>query len=119
MGCKKLMGLNRIVTWRFAEAPAHLRSLHTKAVAPDWVVLVPRALQSSDVEEAIKGGAISVACYDTPDGDLVYMGMTSVSPVPRENVQVVLPSTANAISTTQQEYSEAAETRPPVTSTNT
>lgn len=62
------------MVWRFAEAPAKFRSLHTHSGEPDWLVFVPRAMQSPDVDEAIARGAISVRRYDTPQGDIVYIG---------------------------------------------
>lgn len=72
------MGSNRITIWRFEDAPARLRALHAGASEPDWLVLVPRTFHSPDVDEAIVRGAVSVSRFDTPSGDIVYVGMASM-----------------------------------------
>ena len=62
------------MVWRFAEAPAKFRALHPHSGEPDWLVFVPGSMQSPEVDEAVARGAISVARYDTPQGDSVYVG---------------------------------------------
>jgi hypothetical protein len=72
---------DRLTMWRFATAPKTLKSLHRNAGTPDWVVFVPRALSGADLDAAIlhKGKPGQVARYETPDGDIVYMGTAQTS----------------------------------------
>jgi hypothetical protein len=67
--------------WRFTAAPKALQSLHRAAEKPDWLVFVPRALSGSDLDDAILRGAKpgQVARYETPKGDIVYVGTTQLS----------------------------------------
>jgi len=67
--------------WRFSAAPKTLKSLHRKKETPDWLVFVPRALTGADLDNAIlsKGEPGQVARYETPAGDVVYMGTASTS----------------------------------------
>jgi hypothetical protein len=71
------------MTWRFAAAPATLKSLHCQPETPEWLVLVPRALSGTDLHEAIMQGSKHVARYDTPDGDAVYIGTSPSDPPAR------------------------------------
>jgi hypothetical protein len=71
------------MTWRFASAPATLKSLHHGPGTPDWLVLVPSALGGADLHEAIMQGSKQVARYDTPDGDSVYVGTSQPDPSAR------------------------------------
>lgn len=70
------MKSDRLMMWRFAAAPKTLKSLHRKSGTPDWLVFVPRSLSGADLDDAIlhKGTPGQVARYETPDGDIVYMG---------------------------------------------
>jgi hypothetical protein len=67
---------DRIMIWRFTDAPQALQSLHRESEIPEWLTLVPRALAGTDLDVAILGGAKSgkIARYETPDGDIVYVG---------------------------------------------
>jgi hypothetical protein len=67
---------DRLMMWRFTAAPKTLKSLHRKPGTPDWLVFVPGALCGADLDDAIlhKGKPGHVARYETPDGDIVYMG---------------------------------------------
>ncbi len=68
--------LDRLMMWRFTAAPKTLRSLHRTPETPDWLVFVPRALSGTDLDDAILHGAEpgQVARYETPKGDIVYIG---------------------------------------------
>ena len=70
------MKSDRLMIWRFADAPKTLRALHCKAETPEWVVLIPRALSGADLDDAILQGAQpgQLARYEMPDGDIVYLG---------------------------------------------
>lgn len=75
------MDSDRLMMWRFTAAPGTLQSLHRKPETPDWLVFVPRALKGSDLDSAIlhKGKPGTVDRYETPDGDLVYVGPAPLS----------------------------------------
>jgi hypothetical protein len=64
------------MVWRFAAAPKALKSFHREPETPEWLVLIPRALTGPDLDLAILRGAKpgQVARYETPDGDIVYIG---------------------------------------------
>lgn len=70
------MKADRLMIWRFAAAPQTLKSLHREQGTPEWLVWIPRALISPDLDEMIlRGGAPEqVARYETPEGDIVYVG---------------------------------------------
>jgi hypothetical protein len=67
---------DRLMVWRFAAAPKSLKSLHRAPETPEWLVLIPRALTGADLDVAILRGAKpgQVARYETPDGDIVFIG---------------------------------------------
>ena len=77
------MKSDRLPTWRFAAAPATLRSLHRGPEIPDWLVLVPSALHGADLHAAIMQGSKQVTRYETPDGDAVYVGRSQSDPLAR------------------------------------
>ncbi len=79
--------------WRFADAPPKLRSLHVTSGGPDWLVFLPRSMQSADVEEEIVRGAICVARHHTTDGGIVFIGMASIGSVANDNA-ALSPSAA-------------------------
>ena len=64
------------MVWRFADAPPALKSFHRAADTPEWLVLIPRALDGTDLDIAILRGAKpgQIARYETPEGDIVYVG---------------------------------------------
>jgi hypothetical protein len=74
------MKSDRLMIWRFADAPKTLRALHHEVEMPEWVVLIPRALNGPDLDEAILKGAKlgQVARYETLDGDTVYIGISQL-----------------------------------------
>ena len=70
------MKFDRLMVWRFADAPKALKSLHCEPETPEWLVLIPRDLDGTDLDVAILRGAKpgQIARYETPDGDIVYIG---------------------------------------------
>ena len=69
------MQLDRIMIWKFAEAPPELRALNTNPEAPEWLALVPKALNSPDIDAAIqKHAGEGVLRFETSGGDAVYIG---------------------------------------------
>ena len=71
------------MTWRFADAPVTLRSLHCGPEIPEWLVLVPAALRSADLHEIIMQRSKQVALYETAEGDAVYVGTSLSNPPAR------------------------------------
>jgi hypothetical protein len=69
---------DRLMIWRFAAAPKELRSLHCEQGTPEWLVWIPRALTCPDLDELILRGSTpkEVARYETPEHDIVYIGMS-------------------------------------------
>jgi len=61
------------MTWRFADAPLGLRSLHVSSDEPEWLIFVPASIQATDVDQAVRFGG-SISCYPAIDGGLVYIG---------------------------------------------
>ena len=78
------MKLDRLMMWRFADAPKALRSLHRGTGTPEWLVFIPRALSGIDLDEAIlrpvEPGKVSR--YETAKGDTVYIGSTQLTGLP-------------------------------------
>jgi hypothetical protein len=74
-----------LMTWRFPDAPAKLKSLHCGPEIPEWLVLVPSAMSGPDLHEAIMGRSKpgQVARYETPDGDIVYVGTSELDSLTR------------------------------------
>ena len=68
---------DRIMTWRFADAPLTLRSLHVSADEPEWLIFVPKSIQAADVDEAVRSGG-PVSCYPAVDGGIVYIGSAQI-----------------------------------------
>ena len=70
------MKSDRLMIWRFADAPKTLTAPHCETETPEWVVLIPRALHGADLDEIIRKGSKpgQVTHYRTPDGDTVYIG---------------------------------------------
>jgi len=60
------------MTWRFADAPPLLRSLHVSSDEPEWLIFVPQSIQAPDVDQAVRGAG-PVSCYPGVDG-VVYIG---------------------------------------------
>jgi hypothetical protein len=72
---------DRLMIWQFTAAPENLRLLHRDLDAPEWLVWIPRALSGADLDEAILRGSKPghVARYETPDGDIVYIGTSQLN----------------------------------------
>ena len=72
------------MVWRFPAAPENLKALHCGPETPEWLVLVPAALSGTDIDEAIVRGSNpgEVARYDTPSGDIVYVGTSQLTRLP-------------------------------------
>jgi hypothetical protein len=71
------MTLDRIMTWRFADAPLMLRSLHVSADEPEWLIFVPQSIQAPDVDQAVRSTG-PVSSYPAGDGGIVYIGSARV-----------------------------------------
>jgi hypothetical protein len=76
--------LDRLMMWRFAAAPKALRSLHRGPGTHEWLVFVPHSLSGTDLDDAIVSPAETgkVARYETPRGDIVYVGSTKLAGLP-------------------------------------
>ena len=74
------MKSDRLMIWRFADAPRTLTGLHCEVKTPEWVVLIPRALDGFDLDEIILRGTKpgQVSRHRTPDGDTVYIGTSKL-----------------------------------------
>ena len=72
---------DRVRMWRFTDAPNTLQSLHRTPGTPEWLVFVPRALRGTDLDDVILHPSEpgQVARYETPKGDIVYVGSTRFS----------------------------------------
>ena len=92
------MKSDRLMIWRFAAAPETLKSFHRESPAPEWVVLVPRALNGPDIEQQIRKGSKpgQVARYETPEGDTVYMGTSQLDGIPQRIGALTRPATMAA-----------------------
>ena len=92
------MQSDRLMIWRFASAPEVLKALHTDREAPEWVVLIPRALAGADLDEIILQGAKpgQLARYETLDGDIVYMGTSQLDRLTHGLAALARPSTMAA-----------------------
>jgi len=67
--------------WPFPSAPKNFQSLHRMPGTPKWLVFVPRALSGTDLDQVILHPAepAQVARYETPKGDVVYIGSTRLA----------------------------------------
>jgi len=88
------MKSDRLMIWRFEAAPEILRSLHQEAEAPEWLVLIPRALNGPDLDEVILKGAKpgQVTRYETPEGDTVYVGTSQLDGLPQGLAALARPA---------------------------
>lgn len=88
------MKSDRVMIWRFADAPEMLRGLHHAPEAPEWLILIPRALNGPDLDEMIVRGAKAgqVARYETPDGDTVYIGTSQLDGLPQGLAALARPA---------------------------
>jgi hypothetical protein len=70
------MALTHVMVWKYDGAPLHLQRLHKASTNPEWIVLVPGALHSNDIDAAIYSsqGDRAISRYQTEDGDFVYIG---------------------------------------------
>jgi hypothetical protein len=92
------MKSDRLMIWRFEAAPEMLRALHREADTPEWLVLIPRALNGPDLDEVILKGAKpgQVARHETLDGDIVYIGTSQLDGLPQGLAALTRPSTMAA-----------------------
>jgi len=76
---------DRLMLWRFAAAPKSLQSLHCEAETPEWLLLIPRSLVGSDLDDVIVQGAKpgQVVRYETADGDIVFIGTSQLDGLSR------------------------------------
>ena len=88
------MDSDRLMIWRFAAAPETLKAFHCDADEPEWLVLIPRTLHGPDLDEAILKGSKpgQVAHYETPDGDIVYIGTSQLDGLPESLAALGRPS---------------------------
>jgi hypothetical protein len=91
---------DRIMTWRFSKAPKELRSLHRGVEPPEWLVTIPRALRGPDVDDIILADwpRESVTRHETPEGDLVYIGVGKVSKPVASRGRSIVENAAKATS---------------------
>jgi len=93
------MQSDRLMIWRFASAPEALKALHTEPHAPEWAVLIPRALAGADIDEVILRGSKpgQLARYETPDGDIVYIGTSKLDRLTDSLATLARPAAMTAI----------------------
>jgi hypothetical protein len=91
---------DRLMIWRFAAAPETLKAFHHDSEAPEWLVLIPRALSGADLDEVILRGSKTgqVTRYETPDGDVVYIGTSQLDRL-SQGLTAVRPSSMAATHT--------------------
>lgn len=67
---------NRIVVWRFHEAPQVLQDMSPHGGDEDWLAVVPPALRDEWIPWLERGhfGVCDVSRHPTPDGSMVYIG---------------------------------------------
>src|SRR5579863_8413816 len=72
------MGLktDRIMIWKFHDAPDKFRKMHRAAEPATWVAFIPRQIHGADVDEAIESrlGSDWASRYETDGGDVFYCG---------------------------------------------
>jgi hypothetical protein len=70
------MTLEHIKVWKFDDAPAELKIGCRSGKRPQWLVLVPRSIKGSDLDEAIQARSEveSLFTYQTASGDVIYVG---------------------------------------------
>lgn len=75
------MKSNRILIWRFADAPDELRRLFSESQMPEWVMLAPRAMCGEDLDQAVRRQAdqLILSRHEMPNGDVVYAGLPRMS----------------------------------------
>jgi hypothetical protein len=71
---------DRIMVWKFDDAPIELQRLNGQSARPAWIACIPKQLHASDVDEAIRSqwGTAEILRYETSGGDVVYMGHSAV-----------------------------------------
>jgi hypothetical protein len=77
------MASDRLMIWKFDAAPAALRLLREGSETPSWVALVPKAIHTPDLEEAIlaQTGPHGATRFAIDNGDVVYIGSCDVQAV--------------------------------------
>jgi hypothetical protein len=89
------MKSDRLMVWRFEAAPETLKALHSVADTPEWLVLIPCALDGADLDEAIRKSG-QVARYKTPSGDTVYVGTSHLNGLSQGLAALARPATMAA-----------------------
>jgi hypothetical protein len=77
------MASDRLMIWKFDAAPAALRLLREGSETPSWVALVPKAIHTADLDEAIlaQTGPGGASRFAIDNGDVVYIGSCDVQAV--------------------------------------
>jgi hypothetical protein len=72
---------DRVMVWKFDDAPDEVRILHRAAEPTSWAALIPRQIHAADLDEEIhsRWGAAWVSRYETTDGDIVYCGSCAMT----------------------------------------
>src|SRR5579884_1218134 len=80
---------NRIMMWRFPEAPPELQALYKGANLPEWIVLVPRSVWGLDIDELItkQHRPDAVSRFELPNGDITYIGAVPMTLDPRPGIR--------------------------------
>jgi hypothetical protein len=74
------MTFDMMEVWKFEDAPAFLRRMHTGAQHPQWLVLIPAAIHGPDIDDVIRAQAwLDLHRYRTEGGDIVYAGSLQAS----------------------------------------
>src|SRR5271165_3051504 len=75
------MTSDRVMIWKFSEAPFELQSLHRDSQAPEWVALIPKSMYGDDLDDAFRkcSDTRSIFRYQDADGDVVLMGISQVA----------------------------------------
>ena len=75
------MNADRVMIWKFDSAPEELRRLHNGHESPEWLVLFPRSIYCTDVEEAMlrQTGQAAILRYETVTGDIIYTGSSPLN----------------------------------------
>lgn len=90
------MMFERIMVWKYDEAPADLKSNYRGPANPTWLALIPASIYGNDLDDAIRKqmGAVQLSKYCNDAGDFVYAGsdpieafLTAVASVERGEIK--------------------------------
>jgi len=70
------MTSDRLMVWKFEEAPPHLADRCSGVIRPLWLVLIPASIYGPDIDDAIRTqSTLSDVCrYQTENRDVIYVG---------------------------------------------